>query len=521
MELPIWPGTLSGVGVTLLGTLLVMMTWQRMLRRITARIDQEQPSLGFLLLNASRYPVLAVMLTTGLKLALISAPRFTSQTLAIKVIGLLVGFSVIVALGELLFAIAVDYYLRHRHQTEIPTIFNQLAKGLLYLIVALSLVSTTMKVDITPLLTTSAVFTMILGLALQDHLSNLFSGLAVHISPPFRIGDWIASGSHKGKVVESNWRATTLRTLDNQMVTIPNNDLAKKEIVNLTPHTGRFGQNLEVGLEYGASPSRVVEALLTAARSLDDILHRPAPKVFMQSFDDFSIRYRLKYWISDLARVDDIRSLLARRVWHTLRRQGLNIPFPIREVIQRPSAGTRAEVIRRRLKLLGKVDFLASLDRKDLVHLARVADDREFESGETVFEKGSEGTDCFIIVRGRVGVYTGDPQRHPPIATLGEGAFFGEMSLLTGATRAATIVAQTDILLLEISKSDLQSLLERRSEIAEIFSQILADRQRDLATRQADTTPTDLPERDANLAEATRFESRSALLTRIRTFFGI
>ncbi|MFZ5950726.1 MAG: mechanosensitive ion channel family protein, partial [Candidatus Rifleibacteriota bacterium] len=188
---------------------------------------------------------------------------------------ILLNASLILVIGEVLFFAGLRYYARSKPGEEFPSIFRQLLKAIVYVILFLSFLSNSYNIDITPLLTTSAVFTMVLGLALQDVLGNLFSGLSVHISPPFRIGDWIKIGSFNGKVVESNWRATTLRLYNGAQLVIPNNQIARGEIINYSDNSGTMFNELEVGLPYGVSPERIRRILSSSCRQVEEIFSRP------------------------------------------------------------------------------------------------------------------------------------------------------------------------------------------------------------------------------------------------------
>ena len=371
------------------------------------------------------------------------------------------------------------------------------------------------------MLTTSAVFTMVIGLALQDVLGSLFAGLAVHISPPFRIGDWINTGTQRGKVVESNWRAITLRTLDNQYITIPNNDVAKKELVNLTPPSGRYGQNLIVGIDYDISPTLVEEVLLRACAGLEKVLRRPTPKVFLEAFDDFSMRYRVRYWIDDYAHAGDIASELNTRVWFGLRRHHCHIPCPVREIIQRPPQQGQREIIRARLRLLDRVDFLAGVNREARVYLAKHAEVKEFEKGEKVCVQGTPGDEFYIVVSGEVGVFLRDQSTDHQIAVLGAGEFFGEMSLLTGEPRSATIRALRDTSLLSVSKAMLQPLLVAHQELAEPISQALASRRQAIDAKQKEAADAASEPGSSPTADEGAAVRQSRLLSAIRSFFGL
>ena len=473
-----WYDNLHGIFAAALFPVLVLglglMVWNGILR-LVYRPEKEETGLMPKIVASIRIP--GYILVTALAVKAWSTEIEPGKVTQNWILGANIFLSVsqILFLGEILFATGVDYYLRQRHGTEVPSIFEQIIKVTVYALVVLSFLSTTYKVDITPLLTTSAVFTMVIGLALQDVLGNLFSGISVHISPPFKIGDWIEVSGFRGRVIESNWRATTLRDQDRQLISIPNNEIAKKDIVNHSIRPGLIFNDLMVGISYEATPEQVRHALLGASQQVAEIARNPSPRIFMDAFQDFSISYRLRYWFKDTHSVLGVKDNLVSRIWYRLKRDGITIPFPIRDVNIRPEKDRKSEIIDRRLSLISEVDFLHDLDRPHRVFLAERLKEFWFESGERIFESGSSGTEFYIIDRGRVSVHI-DEKLASPVAELKSGDFFGEMSLLTGEPRSASIFAEDETSVLVLNQEMMSRLLREEPSLAVILSEALAER---------------------------------------------
>jgi small-conductance mechanosensitive channel/CRP-like cAMP-binding protein len=504
-----------GIALGCAVAIVLGILWRSVLNGILRRVG-EGPAKVF---RATSLPGYLIVCAIGFQTMILFSPIAMTHPRVAMAADTFLYFVGILIFGEALFALGIDYYLRVRHRTEVPSIIEQLLKGILYLIVALSVLSTTYRVDITPLLTTSAVFTMVLGLALQDVLGNFFSGLSVHISPPFRIGDWIEVAGFFGQVVESNWRATVLRKSDHTLVVLPNNDIAKKEIRNVTQRHGTIFREFEVGLAYQDSPERVRRALLGACRQVAEILPRPAPRVFMQQFQDFSISYRIRYWIKAKESHMGVQDKLASRIWYRLKRDGLTIPFPIREVFMHPEKDLSAQTTDRRLALLSQVDFLRDLDRTHRAYLCNNLDEHWYETGECVVAKGACGTEFYIVDHGSVAVHLDDGSG-PAVATLRRGEFFGEMSLLTGEPRSATVKAAEETRLLVLGKETISQLLHENRELADVLSRAIAERQ----TRNLDAEAArESKDRDGKMAAEGRGESpsNSVLLHRIKRFFRL
>ncbi len=430
---------------------------------------------------------------------------------------MLVTAALVLMICELLFFMGLRYYSGYTEGEEFPSIFRQLLKGLVYLILFLSFVSNTYKVDITPLLTTSAVFTMVLGLALQDVLGNLFAGLSVHISPPFRIGDWISINNIFGKVTESNWRATTIRQSNSAIVVIPNNQISKHEIINYSDAQGRIFREFTIGLSYEVSPERIRRLLASAARQVEEIFTDPAPIIVLKDFDAYTVKYKIRFWIANEGFPDRVTGKLASRIWYRLKREGLSIPFPISDVFIHQEKDDREKQIEHRLSLISGIDFMAGLDMQLKTFIAERLQECWYESGEEIVTEGAFDTDFYIIDRGRVSVFISNAGKKP-VAELAEGDFFGEMSLLTGEKRSASIVAKVETRLLKLNRDSMARLLSANVQVAEKLSTALAER-----SSKNNTLLAALDQSKKNVSRSGLEENaaRAAILRRICSFFKL
>ncbi len=429
---------------------------------------------------------------------------------------LLLNGSLILLVGEIIFAAGLKYYSSNTPGKEFPSIFRQLIKALVYVILFLSFMSNIYKIDITPLLTTSAVFTMILGLALQDVLGNFFAGLSVHISPPFKIGDWIQLHEYYGKVLESNWRATTLRLATSAIVCIPNNQISKNEITNFSDGTGSQFKEFTIGLSYEVSPERIRRLLIGAAQQVEEIFTRPTPVVVLKEFDAYTINYKIRFWMDNEENPDRVCAHLASRIWYRLKRDGLSIPFPISDVYIHQEKDNRQKVIEHRLALISGIDFLANLEFELKSFIAERLEECWYETGEEIVTEGAFDTDFFVIDRGRVSVKIASAGNRP-VADLHEGDFFGEMSLLTGEKRSASVLAKCECRLLKLNRDSMGRLLSENKQLAEKLSHTLAERSnKNAALKEIEDKNTGRKKgsHDENIA-------RAAILRRICSFFKL
>ncbi|HEY4595858.1 MAG TPA: mechanosensitive ion channel family protein, partial [Thermoanaerobaculia bacterium] len=232
-----------------------------------------------------------------------------------------------------------DVHLTAKRELRLPLLLPAVTMTLVYLVTAfVTLRLTFPKLDVTALIATSAVTSLVLGLALQPILGNFFAGLVISIEKPYRINDWIKVGEQEGRVAAITWRTTHLRTRDNDNLVIPNSKMADERVLNYYYPHPVHREKVRVGLPYGEPPYRIRRILLDCAAGVPGVLDKPAPDVLLVSFDPSAISYELRVWIDDIAQSHHIASDLRARIWEELRREGIEIPYPIQTLeITRPS----------------------------------------------------------------------------------------------------------------------------------------------------------------------------------------
>jgi small-conductance mechanosensitive channel/CRP-like cAMP-binding protein len=359
------------------------------------------------------------------------------------------------------------------------------------------------------LFTTSAIFGVILGLALQDTLGNFFAGISLQADRPFQVGDVITVGAqrHTGVVEEISWRAIKIRTFQNHVVLI-NNSTAAKEPIEVCARDNQNARLVFFNTLYTDSPAKAIHVVREAVREADNVSVGMTPVVRIRNLGDSGVEYECKYWLDDYAKYNDTDALVRQRIWYAFRRAGLNFAFPTRTLIverQKP-AGIRAgdsAVIER----LSAVDIFAPLSVQETAMLAQSAVRHVFAPGETVIRAGEEGSSMFVVHNGRVRVQVTENGRSRSIATLNEGDFFGEMALFTGEPRTANVVAVEETEVLEIGHAAMKQVFDTNPDLVESLSFIITERRQGLA-RSADAST---PEADES----------AGILAAIRRFFGI
>jgi small-conductance mechanosensitive channel/CRP-like cAMP-binding protein len=358
-------------------------------------------------------------------------------------------------------------------------------------------------------LTTSAVGAVVIGFALQDTLGNTFAGLAIQVEKPFKVGHWVAVGPHEGRVVEVTWRATNLRTKAGNLVVLPNAFISKEAIINYSEPEAPTRLQTMVGVSYDVPPNQVKSAILEALGGQSLVCASPAPEVFIADFASSSINYVIRFWVADYgqdtAALDQVRSA----AYYTLRRHGYEIPYPIQVEYARETVVERAsERIGRVEACLQPIDLFAPLTSEERAELAARAREQLFGRGETIVRQGDEGSSMFVVVRGRVRVVEASGRE---LAAFDAGGYFGEMSMLTGQPRSASVQAVDDCEVVELTAESLRSVALANPDVVTRISSVVAARRADLERQKA--------EHAADRAEAV--ESPKSLLGRIQAFLRL
>ena len=357
------------------------------------------------------------------------------------------------------------------------------------------------------LLTTSAVGAVVVGFALQETLGNAFAGLAIQTEKPFRVGEWIRVGDFEGRVTEITWRATRLRTKSGNFVIVPNNTIAREAITNYSEPLVPTRLEIDVGASYASPPNEVKSAIREALAQVPAILTLPPPDVLLHSFDASSIGYRARFWVEDYEHDELIRDQVRTAVYYGFGRRNIEIPYPIQVEYARqwpepdPAADARA-----REDVLARVDLFARLSQDQRREIAAVTRTDRFGDGEAIVRQGMPGQSMFVVCSGSVAVVIEPGARQ--VATIERGGYFGEMSLLTGDARTATVIARGDTVVLELDADVFRTLGAAHSQAVEQIA--VAAIARRAALEQA---------RDA--VRAVAISGSASLLERVKRFLRL
>jgi small-conductance mechanosensitive channel/CRP-like cAMP-binding protein len=416
----------------------------------------------------------------------------------------IVGYLFVRALNFIFFALAFRLK-RIDAPTLIRNIFTIVAFTILFLIAFTFLFP---EVNLGALFTTSAIFGVILGLALQDTLGNFFAGISLQADRPFQVGDVITVGAkpHTGVVEEISWRAIKIRTFTNHVVLIANSTAAK-EPIEVFPRGNLNARLVFFNTLYTDSPAKTIHVVREAVRETDNVSEKVTPIVRIRNLGDNGVDYEVKYWLEDYAKYNDTDALVRQRIWYAFRRAGLNFAYPTRTLfVERQKAALRDGDGSAIAERLSAVDIFAPLSSDEITMLAQAAVSHVFAPSETVIRAGDPGSSMFVVHKGRVRVQVSENGRSRTVATLNEGDFFGEMALFTGEPRTANVLALEETEVLEIGHAAMKRVFDTNPDLVESLSFIMAERRQGLASH------TDSP--------ATTSDS-SGILSAIKRFFGL
>jgi small-conductance mechanosensitive channel len=397
---------------------------------------------------------------------------------------------------------------RLRRGFEAPTLVRNIFSIIAFTIIFLLLFTHYFpNVNLGALFTTSAIFGVILGLALQDTLGNFFAGISLQADRPFQVGDVITVDEqrHTGVVEEITWRAIKIRTFQNHVVII-NNSNAAKEAIEVCARDNLNARIVYFNTLYSDSPAKAIHVVREAVREADNVSQKITPIVRIRNLGDNGIDYEVKYWLEDYAKYNDTDALVRQRIWYAFRRADLNFAYPTRTVLveRRPKSSADGSAL---VERLAAVDIFAPLSVEETVVLAQSAVRHVFAPGETVIRAGEPGSSMFVVHNGRVNVQLSDNGRPRSLATLNEGDFFGEMALFTGEPRTANVVAVEETEVLEIGHDAMKRVFDSNPDLVESLSHIIAERRQGLVSHSDSPT---------NAAE-----SPAGLLNSIKRFFGL
>ena len=403
--------------------------------------------------------------------------------------------------------VSVMYFtLRHDRRSREAKLFVDLVAAAIYISTVLIVLKSVLALPIGGLLATSSVVAIVLGLALQSTLADVFSGIAVGIEEPFQVGDRISLGSDiEGQVVEMNWRSIRVQTDGADLAIIPNSVMAKLQIVNRSVPSRLRSVSVQLWCPATADPDRVIDVLQQAIMLCPSLLETPPPSVALTRAGPRWCSYTVAFSVPDTNLVTATKSLLLRHARKQLHYAGLLDYRPKRS--SQPSGGrTRFGIFPAR-QILGELALFDCLQAAQLEDLALRVGTRLLEPDDLLFSQGAADATLYVVASGILEVtQETDAAGKVTLGCLGAGEYLGEIGLLTGAAHAATARARTHCCVYQLSREAIAPLLTANAEMAAAF---------DKSARRG----LDLLHRSVAVRATENMGAGSQLLERIRAFF--
>jgi small-conductance mechanosensitive channel/CRP-like cAMP-binding protein len=375
-------------------------------------------------------------------------------------------------------------------------------------------------VDLGSLVTTSAILTAVIAFAMQDTLGNVLGGLAIQLDHSVQVGDWIKLDDLSGRVRDIRWRTTLIETRNWETVLIPNSAIMKGRVLILGRRDDpapAWRRTLSFVVDPGVPPGRVIAIVEDEMRefAIPNVARTPAASCVLNGFDQGNLRYHLRYFLTDFQEDDTTDSMIRVHLFTSLQRAGIRMAEPQQTIhaVQRDEA--HAETVKkreltRRLEVLNSVPLFAGLSEGEKAEIAERLQYAPFARGDAITKQGNTAHWLYLLAFGEAEVHYEPPGGTPQlVGAVQAGQFFGEMALINGEARSATVTAKTDVECYRLDRASFQELLRARPELTSEVRRVIGARKSDLEQ---------VRDAFARVPESVN-EKRTRLLTRIRRFF--
>jgi len=428
-----------------------------------------------------------------------------------RVLKILLWMSVVISAVRLVTYLIFGTAFRNVAQAEALSLLKTVLSVILYIVAFFVIFQSQYpKVELGSLFTGSAILGIVVGLALQDTLGNLFAGIALQADQPFQVGDVVQITNRGSGVVESvSWRGVRIRTFQNKILIVSNAVLGR-EIIEVAPRDNLNARVVFFNTVESASPTRTAQIVRDAIRTAENVSQKIRPVVRIRDFGASGLDWEVKYWLEDYKKHNDTDALVRQNIWYAFQREKVDFSLPIMVVHMEPKPEDPdiVEVFNTLADRLSRVPIFAPLSDDEISRLAHASATRVYAPGEAIVRTGQEGNSMYVILRGNVNVQIIENGLSKTVNRLGENDFFGEMSLLTGQPRSATVVAEKETEVLQIRKVAMKAIFQTNPDLVKSIVEIIEERK-------------ELLKLEPSAQEGIRDDRRGGVVRSIKGFFGL
>lgn len=398
------------------------------------------------------------------------------------------------------------------NEAHVPKLLKNVVTFAVYLLALIGIVSFLLKESVTGILATTSVLGIVLGLALQSLIQDFFAGIILNIDQPFKIGDYIEVESGEvGVVMDINWRSTRIQTvLDECILAIPNHKIFSSKIKNFSEPYPYYWQGIEICINHSVHPERAIRILRAAVLSAEGIMSLPAPSVRMKDVTSQGIVYMVGYYPPNRGRFVTCRDAILQCIYNHLYHAGISFSIQKQEIYTSPLVERLEELQVDKYRMMKRIDLFQVLTPDEQLHLGDGMHKVKAAEGESIIRQGESDNSMFILVEGLLSVYIKKEEAEQRVARIYPGHFFGEMSLLTGEKRVATIKADVDAVLYELPLQAMEPVMKNRPELADEIAKVIASRKHDTMNQW---------QRERSKIDTKKESNEEELLKKIKKFF--
>ncbi|WP_448724783.1 mechanosensitive ion channel domain-containing protein [Pseudomonas farris] len=344
-------------------------------------------------------------------------------------------------------------------------LLQDLLGAVIFLIAVIAALAYVLELPVKGVLATSGALAIIVGLALQSTLSDVFSGIVLNTTKPYQLDDWISIDGTEGRVTDIDWRATRLQTAQGSMAVIPNSLAAKAKIVNFSRPSDIFGVSISLQVSPHSRPQTVIDALERAMQGCRFLLNKPAPSVSLKSSGSTGVEYEISGFVISMDQKRMVRNQLFDLAFRHLQASGVSLLSSVEPNAPAALSQPRA--------LLESSNIFSTLRQEEKETFSQNMKLQTFRAGEMILPAGEVSDHLFIIESGVVSVTLSRGGTKFEAGRMGPGEVIGEAGILSDESALADFSAKTFCTLYRIEKEYLKPCLDARHDISEAMKALL------------------------------------------------